>query len=180
MPLFFTTPESAGLRYEFLPQIPFPLDPRIQPGWELPPVSDADPLGIECCSHHTILTSKPERALRLVVDALGGTVVHEGHDDVFGATGSYVQLADSVLEYAVPDDGTAAHADWSAAAPADTYHSITWKVVDLDRAERHLAAEGVGIRSRTATTIVTDPATSLGVPWGFTTELTPGDPRRNG
>ena len=72
---------------------------------------------------------------------------------------------------------TAAYADWTTFAPHDTYHSITWKVVDLDRTAEHLKSQGVGIRSRTADTLVTDPETSIGVPWGFTTRLVPGDPR---
>ena len=177
MPLFFSVPEDAGLRYEFFPAIPFPLDPRVAPGWTLPPASAQDPLGIERCSHHTILTENPERALRLVVDALGGSVIHSGRNELLGTTSTYVYLADSVLEYAVPDPGTAAHADWLLDDPNDTYHMITWKVADLARAEHHLRAQGVGIRSRSPHTIITDPATSLGVPWGFTTMLTPGDPR---
>ncbi|MGW5658031.1 hypothetical protein [Streptomyces humi] len=177
MPIFFTVPESAGLRYEFLPQIPFPLDHRLAPDWELPPVSDDDPLGIERCSHHTVLTDRPERGLRVVVEALGGTVIHEGRDEVLGVDSTYVRLADAVFQYAVPDAGTPAHADWAAGAPNDTYHSITWKVADLDRVARHLEAQGVKVRTRTDEVIVTDPETSLGVPWGFTTTLTPGDER---
>lgn len=179
MPLFFSVPEDAGLRYEFFPAIPFPLDPRIAPGWTVPPVSDDDPLGIERCSHHTVLTGRLERALRLVVDVLGGTIVHAGRDQLRGTSSTYVHLADSILEYAVPDVGTSAHADWSRDDPNDTYHSITWKVADLERAEHHLEAQGVRIQVRSDDTLVTDPATSLGVPWGFTTTLTPGDPRLN-
>jgi hypothetical protein len=177
MPLYFSLPEDAGLRYEFFPAIPFPLDPRIEPGWSVPPASDDDPLGIERCSHHTILTSRPERALRLVVDVLGGHIVHEGRDEVRGTTGTYVSLAGSILEYAVPDVGTAAHADWEKDDPNDTYHSITWKVVDLERAERHLRTQAVRIQMRSDDTIITDPVTSLGIPWGFTSRLIPGDPR---
>ncbi|MEW2397259.1 hypothetical protein [Streptomyces sp. NPDC046862] len=177
MPIFFTVPESAGLRYEFLPQIPFPLDHRLAPGWEVPPVSDDDPLGIERCSHHTVLTDRPERGLRVLVEALGGTVIHEGRDEVLGASATYVRLADAVFEYAVPDAGTPAHADWTAGTPNDTYHSITWKVADLDRVAGHLEAQGVKVRTRTDEVLVTDPETSLGVPWGFTTALTPGDTR---
>jgi catechol 2,3-dioxygenase-like lactoylglutathione lyase family enzyme len=180
MPLFFSVPQDAGLRYEFFPAIPFPLDPRIAPSWTVPPVSDDDPLGIERCSHHTVLTGRPERALRLVVDVLGGTVVHEGRDEIRGTSSTYVHLADSILEYAVPDAGTPAHADWSGDDPNDTYHSITWKVADLERTERHLTAQDVRIQVQSDDTIVTDPATSLGIPWGFTTTLTPGDPRLNG
>ncbi|HEX4217508.1 MAG TPA: hypothetical protein VHZ02_04015 [Acidimicrobiales bacterium] len=177
MPLFFSLPEDAGLRYEFFPAIPFALDPRIAPEWTVPPVSDDDPLGIERCSHHTVLTGRPERALRLVVDILGGTIIHEGRNELRGTTSTYVHLADSVLEYAVPDVGTAAHQDWSKDDPNDTYHSVTWKVADLAAAERHLGARGVQIRDRSDDAIVTDPATSLGIPWGFTSTLTPGDPR---
>jgi hypothetical protein len=174
MPLYFTVPASAGLRYEFLPPIPFPLDPRTDPDWSLPPVSADDPLGIERCSHHTVLTDQPQRALELVVDVLGGDIVYEGRNEVLGTSSTYVRLADAVFEYAVPDEGTDAHADWARDAPNDTYHSITWKVADLERVERHLGANAVRIRTRTDDVIVTDPATSLGVPWGFTTADPPG------
>jgi len=177
MPIYFTSPESAGLRHEVLPDFPFPLDPRNVPGWTLPPVSLDDPVGIERGAYHTLLTGNPQRALHTLVDALGGTVIHEGRDKVIGAAATYVSLGDSVLQIAVPDQGTVAFADWTTTAPDDTYHAITWKVVDLDRTVEHLKSQGVGIRSRTADTLVTDPETSIGVPWGFTTGLVPGDPR---
>jgi hypothetical protein len=180
MPLYFSLPEDAGLRYEFFPAIPFPLDPRIVPGWTVPPVSDDDPLGIERCSHHTVLTNRPERALKLVVDVLGGDIIHQGRDEVRGSTGTYVNLAGSILEYAIPDAGSAAYEDWANDDPNDTYHAVTWKVADLGRAQRHLQTHGVWIQSRSDDTFVTDPATSLGIPWGFTSKLTPGDPRSNG
>lgn len=111
------------------------------------------------------------------MDALGGTVVHSGRDEVIGADATYVFLGHSVLQIAVPDQGTAAYVDWTTTAPNDTYHSITWKVADLHRTAEHLKSQGVGIRSRTGDTLVTDPETSMGVPWGFTTRLVPGDPR---
>ena len=61
----------------------------------------------------------------------------KGRDELRGTTGTYVNLADSILEYAVPEPGRLAHADWLKDEPNDTYHAITWKVADLDRAERH-------------------------------------------
>lgn len=169
VPLYFSLPEETGLRYEFFPSIPFPLDPRVSPGWSLPPVSAEDPLLIERCSHHTVLTDQPERALRLVVDVLDAKVVHAGRNEVLGADSIYVRLADSILEYAVPDEGTSAYSDWMRHRPDDTYHSITWKVVDLERVLRHLESQGVGIQTQTEDMIVTEPRTSLGIPWGFTT-----------
>jgi hypothetical protein len=176
MPIYFTTPESAGLRHEFLPDFPFALDHRNAPGWT-PAAAPEGPLGLERGAFHTLLTDNPGRALHTLVDALGGTVFHEGRDAVIGAAATYVLLGDSVLQIAVPDEGTAAYADWAATAPNDTYHSVTWKVADLEQAAGHLKAQGVGIRSRTADTLVTDPETSIGVPWGLTAELVPGDPR---
>jgi hypothetical protein len=175
MPIYFTVPESAGLRHEFLPDFPFKLDHRNAPGWT-PPTAPQGPLGLERCAYHTLLTDSPQRALRTLVDALGGTIIHEGRDEAIGAAATYVFLGDSVLQVAVPDQGTAAHADW-ATAPNDTYHSITWQVAHLDRAAGHLKSQGVGIRSRADDTLITDPDSSIGVPWGFTTRLVPGDPR---
>jgi hypothetical protein len=177
MPLLYGLPDDTGLRYELFPVFPYPADHRLQPGWSLPPVSDDDPLGIERCSHHTVLTSRPQRALTLVVDVLGGTIVHQGRDELRGTTGTFVHLADAVLEYATPDPGNAAAVDLAAHEPFDAYHAITWKVVDLARVARHLEAEKVSIIARSEDTIICDPATSLGIPWGFTTRLTPGDPR---
>jgi hypothetical protein len=177
MPIYFTTPESAGLRHEVLPDFPFALDHRNAPGWTLPPVSPDDSIGIERGAYHTLLTDNPQRALHTLVDALGGTVIHSGRDEVIGAAASYVFLGDSVIQIAVPDQGTAAYADWTTTAPNDTYHSVTWKVIDLERTADHLKSQGVGIRAKTGDTLVTDPDTSIGVPWGFTTCLVPGDPR---
>ncbi len=178
LPMFFTLPADAGLRYQIFPAIPFPLDPRNEPGWVVPPVAEDDPLGIERCSHHTILTAQPERALRLVVDALGGALIHQGRNEQLQATSSYVWLGEAVLEYAVPDAGSPVFASLQAQAPNDIYYAITWKVSDLARVQRHLDGQDVTVRFRSEELLVTDPSTSLGVPWGFTTSLTLGDPRR--
>jgi len=175
--MFFTPAEERGLRYQFLQGFPLWLDPRKDPDWTLPAVSDDDPLGIVRCSHHTILTEQPERALQLLVDTLGGTVIAEGRDELREASGPYVHLADAVFHYATPDKSTAASRALAERLPADDYFALTFTVVDLDRVEKHLAASGVGILARTDDTIVTDPATSMNVPWGFTTRTIPGDPR---
>jgi hypothetical protein len=175
---FHSVREDTGLRYQFYPAaMDFPFDPRKAPGWSGPAVSEDDPLGIVRCSHHTILTDRPERALNLVVGLLGGEVVHEGRDELRRTTSVYVHLAGSTLEYGVPDPGTPAWSDWATDDPNDTYHAITWQVADLGRTERHLKAQGVGIQMRSDDTIVTDPTTSLGIPWGFSQALTPRDPR---
>lgn len=177
---FFTARDEVGVRYQFLPWFRLVVDPRADPGWSLPPVADDDPLGIERLSHHVVLTTRPERALHLVVDALGGKVIHEGRDEVRRTSGPYVQVADAVIHYGVPDRGSPAAAELAGKLPADKYHALTWKVVDLDRVERHLRKVGVEIATRTENTIVTEAASALGVPWGFSSALVPGDSRTIG
>jgi len=177
LPMFWTTPENGGLRYQFVPTIQMPGDVRLKEGWQLAPTSPHDPLGLEFCSHHTVLTNQVDRSKRLFIDALGGTVIHEARDDARGLSSTYVHLGDGVYEFGVPDEGTAAHADWASDPSVDTYHAITWKVQDLDKVERHLTAQGVDIATRTDDIIITDPSTSIGIPWGFSTSLVPGDPR---
>jgi hypothetical protein len=178
MPLMYTLPEDAGLRYAFSPPSAVTaLDRRTAQGWQRPRVTGDDPLGIECCSHHTILTDRPERGLKLHCEVLGGRIIHEGRNELLGATSTYVHLAGSTIEFAIPDPGSAAYRDWTGRAPYDTYHAITWKVGSLQRAERHLNAQAVQIQSRSAHTMRADPATGLGIPWGFTTEWVRGDPR---
>jgi catechol 2,3-dioxygenase-like lactoylglutathione lyase family enzyme len=174
-PIIFTVPEDAGLSYEFCVYVSH-RDPRGYP--PVPAVSPSDPLGIECCSHHTVLTKQPERAHEVLVDVLGGRIIHEGRNDVLATQSAYIALADGVLEVAQPlDEGSPAMEDWLRGAPQDTYSSLTWKVRDLDQVADHLERSGVGLRAHTDTMIVTDPADSLGIPWGFSTALCPGDPR---
>lgn len=163
MPLFFTVATDVGLRHELVPDFPFPLDPRTQPGWTLPP--PGGPLGIVRCAHHTVATVAPERALRLLVDAMGGELVGgAGRDDVPGAEVTSVRLGDAVIRL-VPE--RAVLAGNSLSGVHDRYHSIAFEVVDLDRAESHLRAQGVALATRTATSIVVDPDTAIGVPWEF-------------
>jgi hypothetical protein len=174
-PIIFTLPEDTGLIYEFCLYSPR-LDPRGDP--PVAAISPSDPLGIECCSHHTVLTDRPERAERLLVDVLGGQITHQGRNEVLRAESTYIALADGVLELARPtDEASPAMETWRKRAPQDTYYSLTWKVRDLDRVGHHLRASRVGIQAHSDTALVVNPADGLGVAWGFTSVLSPGDPR---
>lgn len=174
MPLFFTVPSDAGVRHELVPRFPFPLDPRSDPSWTLPPVADDDPLGIVRCAHHLIVTADPDRELRLLTGPFGGVAVEDGRDEVLDASFIDVHVGDAVLRL-VSDSGDA------GPDGADEYRSIAWQVVDLDRVERHLSNVGVGVLARTEHTVVVDPATALGIPWRFATvgrTVAQGDGRR--
>ncbi len=175
-PIIFTLAAETGLSYEFCVFLPH-RDPRGDP--PVYPTVPFDPLGIECCSHHTVLTDQKARALSLFVDVLGGRIIGEGRNDLLATQSTFVALADGVIELGQPlADGSPAMRDWQRHAPEDAYHALTWKVRDLDRAAAHLGALGVRVQARTDTAIVTDPAATLGVAWGFSSELVPGDPRR--
>ena len=174
-PIIFTVPEDAGLNYEFCVYVPH-RDPRGYP--PVVSVSSSDPLGIEACSHHTVLTMEPGRAAELLVDVLGGQVIHEARNNVLATQSTYIALADGVIELARPlEEGSPAYEEWQRDAPLDTYSSLTWKVRDLDQVADRLEAAGVGLRAHTDTMLVTDPADSLGIPWGFSTMFCPGDRR---
>ncbi|MGW3312959.1 VOC family protein [Streptomyces sp. NPDC001073] len=166
---FHTVDDESGLKYAFFETFPFPLDPRVREGWSLAEPAEDDPLGIERASHHTVLTTRPDRALGLIVDVLGGEVIRTGRDELREAEGPFVRLAGTVFHFAEPGPGTGAAEDATGRAPLDTYHAITWKVADLERTAKHLESESVRIAHRSDTALVTDPRTSLGVPWGFTT-----------
>jgi extradiol dioxygenase family protein len=182
-PQFFTVPADYGIRYQFIEHHFSKFDARTHEGWQ-PPLPADSPLGIEATSHHTVLTDDPNRALPLF-DLIGAKRIHAGRSELIGAESVFVQLADAVYEFAVPDEGTSAYADLQTidpigpaqTAPKDKYHAITFKVTDLAKARRHLVEQGVGIRTETDTTVITDPKTSNGIPWGFTTEWLPGDNR---
>lgn len=162
MPLFFSSPADAGLRYEFVPEMPFPLDPRREAGWTVPPVTDDDPLGIVRCAEHIVVSARPERAVRFLAEVLSGEVVAQGHDVVLDSRSTSVTVADAtitVVESASPVT--------RMSTDADEYHALTWEVADLGRVRRHLRSVGVAVNEADATTIVADPATALGIPWRF-------------
>lgn len=178
-PLFWTLADDTGLRYEFYPSASIgKYDPRTHPTWRLPDVIPEDPLGIERSSHHTVLTNDLERALRLVETVLGGRVVHQDRNGLLGTASTYVLLAGDILEYARPLDGATRTAEvLGRRLPLDAYHSITWKVRDLDAVEKHLTSCRIRIQARDDVTLVTDPRDSIGIPFGFTSVLACSDDR---
>jgi hypothetical protein len=178
-PIFFTLPESTGLRYQLYPVSgTASFDARTTPGWKIPPVSSSDPLSLEFCSHHTILTQNPVKGLNFLVGILHGKIIHKGYNEVLETDSTYISLGDGVYELAVPlKEGSFAAKDLKHNAPFDTYCSITWKVKDLKKVTEHLASKNIRILLRDEDSIVTNPEDTIGVPWGFSCKLVPGDNR---
>ena len=54
--------------------------PPILSNWSAPEPTAPNPLGIQYCSHHTVLTVDIHRALRWAVELLGGRVLNEAYN----------------------------------------------------------------------------------------------------
>lgn len=67
---------------------------------------------------------------------------------------------------------------WGGEHPRARCHILGLGVPSLDDATKTLAAAGIGIVRRTATSIVVDPAATGEVPLVLVEELLPGDPRK--
>lgn len=177
--LFFTLPESAGLRYQIYPvEATGHPDPRVEPGWKLPPVSKDDPLALEFCSHHTILSLNPIKAFNFLIGILKGRIIHQGRNELLETDSTYISLGDDVFEVAVPTRaGSFAARDVQWNAPFDTYHGITFRTADLAKVRRHLAANNIPLLLQNNHAVVTDPKHTIGLPFGFTDVKIPGDLR---
>jgi catechol 2,3-dioxygenase-like lactoylglutathione lyase family enzyme len=171
----FTEPADTGIRYEFqqtgrrhwekYSQL---ADPRLRPDWSGPERAADDPLGILLTSHHTIVTDDLPRALRLYTDVLDGEVIAESGSRRAGIASTFVRLADTVLEFAVPDEGTDLHERISGGR--DIYAGVTMQVADADAAARHLDAVGV-VADREGDAVVIPPSAGFGAVWRFVTDL---------
>jgi catechol 2,3-dioxygenase-like lactoylglutathione lyase family enzyme len=172
-PLFWTLEDDTGLRYEFYPTDSITnYDHRSVPGWTLPPVSDLDPVSIIRTSHHTVLTNDMPRATKFFVDILGGEILDERENPVWNTRSTFIRIADDVHELAVPiKAGSPAGEALAKRSPLDTYYSIGFHVADLDKVVRTLERNKVGTIYRSDTAVVTDPATAIGIPWGFYADL---------
>jgi catechol 2,3-dioxygenase-like lactoylglutathione lyase family enzyme len=171
-PLFWTLEDDTGLRYEFYPTTSIQsYDPRALPGWTLPGVSRDDPLTIKRSSHHTVLTADLPRAVKMFAEILGGEVIGEGENPAWGSRSTYVRLAGDVHELAVvgADAETPAARDLADRLPLDSYYSISFLVEDLDQVKAHLAQRDVALLWSSHDGVVTDPACSIGIAWGFYT-----------
>lgn len=152
------------------------IDPRLAPGWDPTWWATNHPLGLERLAYTTVLTRDIPRAVRVYTYVLGGTPLHEEESALTGTHGVFVLLGDTIVELATPvHDGTLAAKDM--AANGEIHHAATFKVLDLDRAESHLRSKGIETIERDDSTLITDPATTHGVPFRWTTRDIPGDPR---
>jgi catechol 2,3-dioxygenase-like lactoylglutathione lyase family enzyme len=152
-------------------------DPRLQAGWDPDWWVTNHPLGLQRLAYTTVLTRDLDRAKHTYVDVLGGTLLHENESGLTGTANSYVLMGEgTIVELAtVTREGTIAAED--QAANGEIHHAAAFKVIDLDRAEKYLTSKGIKVAERDDSTLLTDPATTHGAVFRWTTRTVPGDPR---
>jgi catechol 2,3-dioxygenase-like lactoylglutathione lyase family enzyme len=174
-----THPRDTVSQLEFI-RLRSPLterDPRLRADWDPDWWVTSHPLGLERLAYTTVLTRDLDRAKHLYTGVLGGTLLHEGTSELTGTVSSYVLMGEAtVVELARParDDTIAAR---DHAANGEIHHAVAFKVTDLGRAEEYLTGKGIKVLDRDDRTLITDPATTHGVPFRWTTWVVPGDPR---
>lgn len=159
--------------------------PPLASGWRSPAPDGPNPLGIEYCSHHTLLTDKVARGLQWAVDVLGGKVIHQGTDPRRETESTYVWLGKTVVEFAQPKrPESPAWRDWQekttslAGAPQeDVYREITFRVRDVPAVRAHISKLQLDCEYEDEHFVTLNRAHGLGVCWSFTDEAIPGDPR---
>jgi extradiol dioxygenase family protein len=176
-PTIFTHPKDTHGQLEFqgFGDLWKNRDPRFQPDWSSSYWRDQHPLGIERPSHITAVVTDLANARSFYEEVLEGRVLHEetseGGQSVFVLTG-----ADIVVELAQPSS-VDSRMRRDLAANGEVPHALTFKVRDLDAAERHVEKVGVRVAERQGDTFTLDPADSFNAVLAFTSRTFADDPR---
>jgi hypothetical protein len=156
-------------------------DPRFKPGYDPSWWANNHPLGLERLGWITTIVSDVPKAKKVFVDTLGGRQIHESESKLTDTHGTFVAVGDhTVVEIATPLSADSL-AGIDQVKNGDILHAVTWKVVDLHRAEEHLRSKGIKTLAKDEVMLLADPNDTFGAVMRFTTRGIPGDPRaRNG
>jgi len=173
----FTHPKDTFGQLQFQtgpPEVPVP-DPRLVPGWRPSTESVEHPLGLVRASHITTMVFDLDAAMKFYEGPLDGRLLHEdGDDDARHAF--FLVGTDTVVDLAQPvRSGTALHDDLERSGQLP--HSFTFLVRDVGVARAHLASVDVPVVDVDTSTVLIDPAVSLGARIALTSAPVPGDPR---
>lgn len=130
-------------------------------------------------AYTTILTKDLEKATGIFSGVLGGSLLHKDSSALTGTDDAYVQMGDTVVQLSTPNrDGTLAAADLEK--NGEIHHAAAFRVQDLDATAAYFETKGIRILERDGSTMVTDPATTHGALFRWTTWDVPGGPRDAG
>jgi extradiol dioxygenase family protein len=174
---FFTHPKDTFGQLEF-----FGMSPdgghhhrRLSPDWSTSFWRDDHPLGIENASHLTTVVSDLDRSRAFYEKILDAPAFHEETGD--DRRSAFVMVGtETVVELAQPTTaGSRLRHD--LAEHGEMPHAITFKVRDLDAAERHVETTGIRVADRAGDTVTLDPDDLFNAVVAFTTRRLPNDPR---
>ena len=176
-PTIFTHPKDTSGQLEFVALDDFwrERDPRFGPDWSPAFWRDDHPLTIERVAFFTAAVSDVAKVRALFEGPIGGRLVHTQTSSE--AESAFVLVgSDSIVELAMPTvDGSRLGAD--LAVNGELPHRCTFKVTDLEAAERHIEDVGVRVADRSGDGFTLEPADCFGAVYGFTSRAVPGDPR---
>jgi len=175
-----THPKDTFTQLEFYdPRFSPMSDPREAADWNPDWWIENHPVKTPGLAYTTIVVRDLARAEEVYVEGLGGTLLHKGSSELTGTDDVYVQLGDTVIQLSTPTrEGTIAADD--VAKFGDAHHAAAFKVVNLDDAEAYLNSKGIATVARDEQTVISDPATTFGVPFRWTSWDVPGGPRDTG
>lgn len=172
-PTIFTHPKDTFGQLEFVALDDFwrERDPRFAANWSPSFWRDAHPLGIERVAYFTSLVTDVERARTLFEGPISGRLLHTETSAV--AESAFVLVgSDTIVELARPT-AEASRLATDLAENGELPHGCTFKVVDLEAAERHMDDVGVRVAERSGDGFTLEPADCFGAVYGFTSRAVP-------
>jgi hypothetical protein len=116
-----------------------------------------------------------EKARALFEGPIAGRLLHLEESAI--AESAFVLVgSDSIVELARPTTGDSRLAA-DLAGGGELPHACTFKVVDIEAAERHVEGAGVRVADRSGDGFTLEPADCFGAVYAFTSRVVPGDPR---
>jgi hypothetical protein len=171
----FTHPGDTYTQLEFIAPEPRLDDPRFHGSFDPRWWSTSHPLGVSGHSHVTLAVHDATEAAARYVTCFGATPLFEGEMALTATKSSFVGVGDLVVEMAQPLEPTSAIAR-DMAENHQSLYAATLRVHDLGAARDHLLSKGIAFSDDDGTTVLSDPATTHGVVWGFTTWDVPHAP----
>jgi catechol 2,3-dioxygenase-like lactoylglutathione lyase family enzyme len=110
------------------------------------------------------------------INTLGGALLHEADMDLTQTHSAFVAVGDLVIELGEPLEPASAIAK-DMELHHESLYAVTLQVRDLEVARRYLKAKGVAFAEQDENTLLTDPSTTHGAVFGFTTWDIPNDLR---
>jgi catechol 2,3-dioxygenase-like lactoylglutathione lyase family enzyme len=172
----WTQPRQTHGLLEFAEIPRFTTDARLQPAWSSTFWRERHPLGIERASHITVLVTDIERGIFLYRDVMRGTLIHQEEragerKSAFVAVGE-----DTVVELRQPLSANSPEGH-DLAHNGDSIYGVTFKTINLPKAEQFLRSKGQRIESQSGDSLVLNKDDTFGMVVGFTERAIPNDPR---